>query len=1211
MAVTAVIDIRVKGQSNLDKLKAQTEKIQRLIDGIKPIPSLFDTETARKQVNAIKEFDKELTKVSASQGKFRGTTASVNRQLGNLQSIFGNLTADTNRWRNALAATERAQLSLFQLEQKAMNQRAKTFGSRGAGKDIIPSVLGAGGSVAQSVEGLAAYRTELTRLRNSVKLGSKEYNELGAAIDKVNKTLSAKEGLAGLRQNLEQVSASQSKLLAINAGYVSQTLQVRKAEQALSAELLNRKKVLDAIVIAEQRAMGGSGGIIKRAGRGGLDGLRTALAEAEGIQSRMLTTEEGYTRQVEIVRDLQKAVNDQIAQRDLLMGKVNIKEEKSISLAQRLSGLAGNVGSAAVRGARPGRAIERRGLMAGGLAGVGGLGMFANTGVGQTLGGLGTGASNLIQGGLNIAGSGPLAIPGAAKAAKDIGLVSAGLGKVVATGKGVAALNAFNPAWVGAALLAWVTFGNKGLIKAVKGFLGVDKSARKVTKSVINTGKAVKETAQSVKLLLGLGVESNGMSHNFRLSADAAKKLGNEAEVAFNKLDAAYRKERLARAKFEKGVSTGTVLGGGFGSWSSKMAKEHPTGDARVLMERANRDRRDQMMITNAVEKANIRLVEVKGKQLDIDQRIERTLKNRGLQIQKNGKYLEKRPKNQGMKGMMSGFSGSKLGQGVLGGGFPMLFGGGPGAVGLGAVGGVLGGFAGGIGFSIIGGMVDRAVASIGQLGMAMNPLTADIQRLTEAFGLAGTEEGKRIATIEKLVGKEAALEAVRRRMVDKIGNANVQALEDFGKTWQQIVNNFNIELTKIAALVAKFAEDTGLAKWAAGVGGGDSKQTVLQSHRDALERQAVSGETEIGLRYRTARGDFRAASDKVGELRKEQQSSPWGMAFGLTDRGKEVNQLLKDANDELELAESNLHRIQQEYVGLTETGKEDLNTKLEIKQIQEAAQQPLKDEIAHLERSLQIGTKGAEQEKEAKDLLDEQNKLLTDKISLNNTDNLQLVEKRDRLKEQLEIWNQIKDTIAGGLTNAIMGLIDKTKTLAESLAGILKQIAQILIQKAITSLIDKIPFGGGGVTTGSVSDLAPVAVAAEGAYWKNGIKGFSTGGLVTRPTIGLIGEAGEDEYIIPSSKMQGAMERYSAGARGQGVIPGSGTVASGSGVRSTPTVVNYTGPVLSFNSEAYVPKSAIPEIINSAARRGAQEGQSKVFSQLKNSRSQRSRVGM
>ena len=61
------------------------------------------------------------------------------------------------------------------------------------------------------------------------------------------------------------------------------------------------------------------------------------------------------------------------------------------------------------------------------------------------------------------------------------------------------------------------------------------------------------------------------------------------------------------------------------------MAKKHPTGDTRVLMERANRDRRDQMMITNAVEKANIRLVEVKGKQLDIDQRIARTLKKKRI----------------------------------------------------------------------------------------------------------------------------------------------------------------------------------------------------------------------------------------------------------------------------------------------------------------------------------------------------------------------------------------------------------------------------------------------------------------------------------------------------------------------------------------------------------------------------------------------------
>ena len=190
--------------------------------------------------------------------------------------------------------------------------------------------------------------------------------------------------------------------------------------------------------------------------------------------------------------------------------------------------------------------------------------------------------------------------------------------------------------------------------------------------------------------------------------------------------------------------------------------------------------------------------------------------------------------------------------------------------------------------------------------------------------------------------------------------------------------------------------------------------------------------------------------------------------------------------------------------------------------------------------------------------------------------------------------WGQITDIVAGGLTNAVMGLIDGTKSLGESLAGIAKSLASMFLQAGFKSLI-------GGI----------FPTAAEGAHWGGGFKAFAKGGVATGPTLGLVGEAGEDEYVIPSSKMQGAMERYSAGARGQGVIPGGGTVASGSGVSSSPTVVNYTGPVLSFNSEAYVPKSAIPEIINSAARRGAQEGQSKVFSQLKNSRSQRSRVGL
>jgi hypothetical protein len=194
---------------------------------------------------------------------------------------------------------------------------------------------------------------------------------------------------------------------------------------------------------------------------------------------------------------------------------------------------------------------------------------------------------------------------------------------------------------------------------------------------------------------------------------------------------------------------------------------------------------------------------------------------------------------------------------------------------------------------------------------------------------------------------------------------------------------------------------------------------------------------------------------------------------------------------------------------------------------------------------------------------------------------------KVNKLKEAFE---GVKETIAGGLHNAVMGLIDGTKSLGESLAGIAKQIASLMLKKAI--------FGAFGLK------------AAEGAYVANGIRPFNQGGLVTKPTMGLVGEAGEDEYIIPASKMAQSMQRYSAGARGESVIPGTGQSSSGGGADAQ-TTVNYSGPVLNFNSEEFVPKSAVGQIINSAASKGAAAGESRTMSTLRNSRGARSRIGM
>jgi hypothetical protein len=93
----------------------------------------------------------------------------------------------------------------------------------------------------------------------------------------------------------------------------------------------------------------------------------------------------------------------------------------------------------------------------------------------------------------------------------------------------------------------------------------------------------------------------------------------------------------------------------------------------------------------------------------------------------------------------------------------------------------------------------------------------------------------------------------------------------------------------------------------------------------------------------------------------------------------------------------------------------------------------------------------------------------------------------------------------------------------------------------------------------------APVRRAAEGAFWSGGFRAFAQGGMVTKPTLGLVGEGGESEYIIPSSKMAVASANYLAGGRGAGILEG------GSGGGSAPSINITTGPVVEFNGERYV----------------------------------------
>ena len=176
--------------------------------------------------------------------------------------------------------------------------------------------------------------------------------------------------------------------------------------------------------------------------------------------------------------------------------------------------------------------------------------------------------------------------------------------------------------------------------------------------------------------------------------------------------------------------------------------------------------------------------------------------------------------------------------------------------------------------------------------------------------------------------------------------------------------------------------------------------------------------------------------------------------------------------------------------------------------------------------------------------------------------------------------WESIRETIASGLTSAIEGLIAGTKSLGESLAGIAKSIASMYLKSAITSMLPGLP------------------KSAEGRY-------------ASSPMVTSLVEKGEPEYVIPAGRMEEATSRYNSGMRGDAVIPRGGGSSNHSGGSGGVTTVNYSGPILSFNSEDYVPKSAIGDIINSAASKGAKAGEARTISSLKNSRSRRSTLGL
>jgi hypothetical protein len=154
--------------------------------------------------------------------------------------------------------------------------------------------------------------------------------------------------------------------------------------------------------------------------------------------------------------------------------------------------------------------------------------------------------------------------------------------------------------------------------------------------------------------------------------------------------------------------------------------------------------------------------------------------------------------------------------------------------------------------------------------------------------------------------------------------------------------------------------------------------------------------------------------------------------------------------------------------------------------------------------------------------------------------------------------------------------------------------------------------FSGGGASAGPPKGFK-TTMMAEGGYLSGGFRKFADGGSVNKPTLGLVGEGGESEYIIPESKMRESMKRYSRGARGSAVIPterGAISAEMESGAVGAGTIdVRYT--VERINNVDYVTADQFQQGMQRAAAEGAARGEQQTLRKLQMSGSTRRRLGM
>ena len=456
----------------------------------------------------------------------------------------------------------------------------------------------------------------------------------------------------------------------------------------------------------------------------------------------------------------------------------------------------------------------------------------------------------------------------------------------------------------------------------------------------------------------------------------------------------------------------------------------------------------------------------------------------------------------------------------VISGAFPLLFGQGPfvgaaGALGggLGALfGGQMGGFAGGLAATSIATPVQQFAIEAGKLGQALDPATKNVEALTAALGVTGTEFEKQIATLKKLGDDEAAFEAARQKMINLVGSNGVDALTKFGQGMTELGNNFAKIMTLMRTSFALFVQNSGIGKFIA--------QTL---ERATLIKQAeVQGQNpdtpegrEAKLLLNTRRlvtDRFALSPERRRELILNLTNQETGTGFGGQINDQDVQKAKDIVNDLI---------VKNQILINTKNAQKEADKMIET--IQKSRVKNLDKQIEMLERSFTMSSEEFEIEKQIAEMK-EQGEIKDEDELRRKLQKIQLLTKERELAEQTAAaFERMSQAIATDIAQGIQGMIRGTSTLNDMLNNVLNKLIDAAFNMALFGNMQG-TLGGGGLFGSILGGL--------GSLFGGGTGVSSTTSALSSFTAASVGEVTMADFMAKGGPVRSG-NSYVVGERG------------------------------------------------------------------------------